>query len=355
LSVPIADIKATIQQYPQFAAFVAASAKHFHAWRDTQESALKNLQPAFAPKDLITHLSESLLAHYRGRPLTDAYAIYQHLMDYWAETMQDDAWLIAADGWKAEPHRITEEKKNKQGEVTRTIDKGWACGLVPKPLVVARYFAQEQAELDALAAKLEATEAVLTELEEEHSGEGGAFNGFDKINAKTIKERLDEIGDLSPSSFPRRRDCGGRMPERTSAQPMARRASVRDGASISSDSDNNADEIAVLKTWQKLDKQRAALKKRIKEADGALDDKALARYADLTEADIKTLVVDDKWLAALARATNTETERTGQQLTGRVRELAERYAAPLPQLEARVAELQAKVDAHLQRMGCAWT
>lgn len=145
------------------------------------------------------------------------------------------------------------------------------------------------------------------------------------------------------------------MPERTSAQPMARRASVRDGASISSDSDNNADEIAVLKTWQKLDKQRTALKKRIKEADGALDDKALARYADLTEADIKTLVVDDKWLAALARATNTETERTGQQLTGRVRELAERYAAPLPQLEARVAELQAKVDAHLQRMGCAWT
>lgn len=145
------------------------------------------------------------------------------------------------------------------------------------------------------------------------------------------------------------------MPERTSAQPMARRASVRDGASISSDSDNNADEIAVLKTWQKLDKQRAALKKCIKEADAALDAKALARYADLAAADIKTLVVNDKWLAALAHATNTETERAGQQLTERVRELAERYATPLPQIETRVAELQAKVDAHLERMGFAWT
>ena len=81
---------------------------------------------------------EDLLAHYTGKPLIDPYDIYQHLMDYWAESMQDDCYLIAADGWKAETYRIVE--KDKKG---KEKDKGWACDLVPKELIVARYFAGE--------------------------------------------------------------------------------------------------------------------------------------------------------------------------------------------------------------------
>ena len=77
-------------------------------------------------------------------------------MDYWAETMQDDCYLIAADGWKAETNRVIEtDKKGKEK------DKGWACDLVPKPLIVARYFAKEQAAIDELAAELEAITAKL--------------------------------------------------------------------------------------------------------------------------------------------------------------------------------------------------
>jgi len=40
-----------------------------------------------------------------------------------------------------------------------------------------------------------------------------------------------------------------------------------------------------------------------------------------------------------------------QTLTGRIRQLAERYATPLPQLVDEVAALSAKVDAHLRVMG----
>jgi len=89
---------------------------------------------------VIAGLSEGLLKHYQGKPLIDAYDVYQHLMDYWGEAMQDDCYLIAADGWKAETYRVL--VKNSKG---REVDKGWACDLVPKPLVVARYFAREQA------------------------------------------------------------------------------------------------------------------------------------------------------------------------------------------------------------------
>ena len=310
-SVPIVDIKPTIQQHPEFQTLIDASRAHWTAWQTQTAPKLKALKPGFHPRDLIPVLSENLLAHYRGQPLVDAYAVYQHLLDYWDESLRDDVYLVAADGWQAKPQRIIET--DKKG---REKDKGWACDLVPKALVVARYFAAEQAELDALTGELETAEAALAELEEENSGEDAAFNGFDKINAKAVKERLDEIAASADRP--------------------------------------DADELAVLKKWQKLDKQHAALKKRIKEADATLDAAAYAKYADLSEADIKTLVVDDKWLAELARRIGNETERAGQQLTRRVKELAERYAAPLPQLETRVAELQAKVDAHLQRMGFAW-
>ena len=43
-------------------------------------------------------------------------------------------------------------------------------------------------------------------------------------------------------------------------------------------------------------------------------------------------MVDDKWLAALADAVQTELDHVSKGLTGRVKELAERYAMPLPRL-----------------------
>jgi len=89
-------------------------------------------------------------------------------MDYWAETMQDYCYLIAAGGWKAETTRIIEkDKKGKQR------DKGWTCDLIPEVFIVARYFAKEQAAIDHLAAELERVTARLTQMEEEHSGEDG--------------------------------------------------------------------------------------------------------------------------------------------------------------------------------------
>jgi type I restriction enzyme M protein len=46
-----------------------------------------------------------------------------------------------------------------------------------------------------------------------------------------------------------------------------------------------------------------------------------------------------------------ELDRVSQTLTGRIRELAERYATPLPQLTKEVGTLAGRVDAHLRKMG----
>ncbi len=299
----------TIYEHPEFAAFIAGMNAHFAAWRKKSAATLKALQAGCHPKEVIATLSEGLLAHYAGKPLIDPYDVYQHLMDYWAETMQDDCYLIAADGWKAETYRIIE--KDKKG---KEKDKGWTCDLVPKALIVARYFAKEQAAIDQLAAELEGVTAQLAELEEEHGGEDGAFAELDKVNKANVAARLKEIkGDKEAK-----------------------------------------DEAAVLNEWLKLNAEEADLKKRLKEAEAALDAKAYAKYPKLTEAEIKTLVVDDKWLAALDAAIHGEMDRVSQQLTQRVKELAERYETPLPQMVSRVAELEAKVNHHLERMGFSW-
>ncbi|MBB3102683.1 HsdM family class I SAM-dependent methyltransferase [Azomonas macrocytogenes] len=309
LTVPVSEVRSIILAHPQFQRFRSKVETLFGKWQQAVTPLLTGIQPGDKPKALIAQVSETLLAAFQAAPLLDPYDIYQHLMDYWTETMQDDAYLIAADGWLALPRRIVEtDKKGK------TKDKGWICDLLPKQYIVARYFAAEQAELEAKQAELESVTSQIAELEEEHSGEDGAFSGFDKITAAQVKDRLTELGN-DPDS---------------------------------------ADERAVLKQWQQLSAREAALKKTVKTLEAELDQQAHDHYFTLSEAEVKTLVVEDKWLARLQADVQQELERISQTLAQRIRELAERYDTPLPKLENDLAALSAKVEAHLKRMGAVW-
>jgi type I restriction enzyme M protein len=123
------------------------------------------------------------------------------------------------------------------------------------------------------------------------------------------------------------------------------------GAPGGAPGDETAEEVAVLRSYLALTEQETATGAQLSAAQEALIEKVHARYATLTEAEIQTLVVDDKWLKTLAAAVQGELDRVSQTLTGRIRQLAERYATPLPQLTDEVATLAARVDEHLKRMG----
>ena len=309
LKLPLPEVKPAIFAHAEFTAFNRAATRRFANWRAAVTPQLTAFAQDGHPKALIETIAEALLASFKEVPLLDAYDIYQHLMDYWAETMQDDAYLIAADGWVARTSRIAEsDRKGK------TRDKGWTCDLIPKPYLVARYFAREQAAIEAKQAELEAAIARLGELEEEHGGEDAAFSGFDSISAATVKERLREVA----------RDPDG------------------------------AEELRALRQWLAINESIAALKKKVRECETALDRLAYEKYPTLSDAEIKALVVDDKWMARLSASVQGELDRVSQTLTGRIRELAERYAAPLPELTDEVATLAARVEEHLKRMGAAW-
>jgi type I restriction enzyme M protein len=308
LAVDKAAIKSTIFDHPEFTGFIDSMAKHFDTWRKKNANSLKELKRGIDPKDVIFGLSESLLVHYTHKPLIDKYDVYQHLMDYWAETMEDDCYSIAQDGWKAEPTRIVEKGKNGKDK-----DKGWACDLVPKPFIVARCFAKEQAGIDDLNAKLEATSAALAELEEEQSDDEGAFSELEKINKSAVTTRLKEIkGDKDA-----------------------------------------AEEATVLNQWLELSDAETDLKMRLKTAEGQLDAKAHAKYPKLSQYEVKTLVVDDKWTAKIEADIHGEMDRISQTLSQRVWTLAERYESTMSDLAKRVANLETKVDQHLKEMGFA--
>jgi type I restriction enzyme M protein len=309
LAAAPAELKATITAHPQFAGFLAGMAEHFAAWRQQAASQLLALEPGCHPKAVIRELSEGLLTHYQGQPLIDAYAVYQLLLDQWAETMQDDVYAISAEGWRAEPQRILETDKKGKSK-----DKGWACDLVPKELLVRQLFADDLEMIEGLRAELEESSSRLTELEEEHGGEEGFYAELDKLNKATVSARIKEL----------RKD------------PDA------------------ADELAALREWLLLSESELKTKRALKVAEADLDDQAYGRYGSLTEAEVRELVVQGKWLASLEQAVASEVERVSQALTGRLKQLGERYGEALPEISQRVEELEARVAGHLERMGFTW-
>ena len=114
------------------------------------------------------------------------------------------------------------------------------------------------------------------------------------------------------------------------------------------------DEAGGLDEWLKLTSEESEIKKKLKDAEADLDGKTYKKYPILTELEIKTLVVDEKWLAALDIAVHGEMDSISKALSHRVKELVERYETPFPQMVTRVADLERKVDRHLEEMGFAW-
>jgi type I restriction enzyme M protein len=414
ITVDKRQLKTAIFEHSEFATFTAGMQGLFDAWRSRVAAELKGLAPAFHPKELIVELGEGLLAHYEGKPLVDHYAVYQHLMDYWVETMQDDAYLLSSDGWKAKTHRVMEKVKSgkKKGEF---VDRGWACDLVPKAVLVGRFFKAELAKLRELRGRLESATAAQTELEEQHGGDSGALSAVgNKTEAEAaLREAIEAVwAESDPDEFktyeratrdteaqatllpqladgPFLRTCRnakgklalGAIKARLKASGRGEEAEALEGylacdaalkrhrktarglyetaaaavmeRMVDEPEAEELEDLRVLTAYLDAVSEISLAKSEIKTAEATLDAKAYAQYSELTEDDVKALVVDDKWLATLSGRIYGELDRISQALTHRVGDLAERYEIPLPEAVAQVDALQAKVASHLKRMGFA--
>ena len=352
--VPTGRLKETTVCHVELQAFAQRVAAVFNAWCAAHKSALTGLRVGDRPRELIRNLSEDLLVSVAGLPLLDRYDIYQRLMDYWAEMMQDDIYLIATDGWSAgQEVRESDEKETSDFSMKKgrkTVK--YVGALIPANLLIARFYFEDQAEISRLEEKLLQVTSRKETFEEEHGGDEGALAGLEGktgITKGTVQQRAMELKQIILNTYDE------------SAQQHRQALSIKKSSFGSTawtagtvDEDALFEELDVLYAWLQLTNEEAAARRAHQDAIKALDKQVLARYPKLTEAEIKVLVIQDKWLASLRAAVQGEVQRLAQQLAGRVMELQERYAQPLPKLEREIKALGARVEQHLKRMGLAW-
>lgn len=313
-------IKSFILNHDEFKVFRSDVFELYRSW-DHFET-LHNLETGFKPKELIYTLSEDLLAKFKDVKLISKYDIYQILMDYWAEVMQDDCYMISQDGWEVGNkvrELIPSKDKNGKNVYKETHDFEfnkirYVADLIPPQLLIAKYFQDEQKEIDELQSKLDIASSELENYMEENSGEDGlleeAKNDKGNISKKTIDDRLKVTKD--------------------------------------------SDEIKVLKECKKLLELEAKAKKELKKASDELSLEVFKKYPTLSIEEIKEIVIVDKWLKHISSQIDEEVNRVTTNLANRIKTLEERYKEPLKTIENDVNTLSAKVEDHLKAMGLSW-
>ena len=412
LQIAYDQINKSIYEHKEFISFMAEMDTLFALWEREMDKYLKTLGIDCHPKKVITEISEKILNVYYNKPLIDNYNVYQHLLGYWNEVMQDDIYIVSYDGWKAETYRVLQENSKK-----KLVDKGWTCDLIPKELVINRFFEAEKTEIENLNNDLETCVSQYQELQEEHGAEDAAlYEVSKKIDAFA---NLDEFTDLALSKyFPelhkKQNELSDNLEEQTNLLIEQSRNAVFDGLKNAKGivtktnvqkfykgMDEDAENTKILKSWldtndaiasikkeakaltaiieqsiqSKMDEGKTLeyiyeltiinqyielrdaetkLKKEIKEKEQGLDDTLYSKYPELTEEEIKLLVVNDKWLTTINNAISGEIDQISQLLTNRIKELSERYDTTLPEINKLVEDLESTVNSHLKKMGFSW-
>ncbi|MGG2972199.1 type I restriction-modification system subunit M [Geobacillus stearothermophilus] len=294
LAVDIDEIKTTIYENAEFKAYNAEIERILTDWKNKYTPLLKGIDKGINPKALINEISEGLLHAFEGNALIDKYDVYQCLMTYWLETMKDDVYMIVENGWEANSE------------------------LIPKELIIDRYFKTEKEIIEQLETERDEITRQKEEFEEENSGDEGVLedlkNDKGKISKGDVQKRVKEIKNDKEA----------------------------------------AEELKILKEYLSLIDKESQANKKIKHAQKELNEKVYDKYKELTMDEIKSLVVDDKWMASVITEIKGEVDKISYRLASRIKELAERYADSLPQIEKEVEDYEAKVKAHLERMGFAW-
>lgn len=314
LRVDSSKIKETIFSHPEFTSYSDDLERVFNSWKDKIYPILNQIDGSTAPKRFIHQITEELLKQYHNKDLVDSYNVYQHVMDYWNETLKDDVYLVVEDGWTANIRRILE--KNNKG---KEVDKGWTCDLIPKELVVKKYLQVEYQNLNNLESELESTQSEIAQFEEEHAGEDGLLSDATNDKGSITKATLTKF----------LRDNKGNKEE-------------QEGLEL-------GNQLLVL-----FEKE-GNLKKEVKDKQTKLDELTLDRFTKLTENEVRELVIDDKWITSIKSLIQTEIDSISQRLTNRIKELGERYDTKLGELSSQTHSLESKVSEHLQKMGLVWS
>ncbi|NLB78892.1 MAG: type I restriction-modification system subunit M [Clostridiaceae bacterium] len=317
LKVEKDKIREAIYDHPEFTGYSEKINKAFEDWKADNWAKLNDINKNDQPKQFIEDISKSLLKKYSKMSLIDKYDIYQCLMSYWDEAMQDDVYAIIFDGWESGKDIEREMVKRKDGTITGKM-KSFEGRVIPKTLIIECYLQQEKTVIDRLENERDEIVSRMDELKDEHGGNEGL-----------LAEVISDKGSISKGELQKR---------------------IKE---IKHDKEA-ADEFEILLQYEQLMAQESKLNTYIKNAVNKLDKLVYDQYEKLNIEKIKDLVVEKKWCRSIYEGIDTIYSAISHSLTNRIMELVERYEETMPQIKEEVAAYEAKVKSHLERMGFAW-
>lgn len=323
------DVHKTISENIEFLEYNKKVNNTYNEWKKIANPVLTNLNSTDSNKEIILNLSEEILEKFSKLELLDKYDVYQVLLAYWNETMNDDVLLIIQDelGYnlakitddiKEEPKESKKAKKDSAKEKKPKEPKiiGWEGRLIPKQIVLDAFFALEQKEIEKAEEKLSQTESEFEEFIENNSDENGYFTDYmgddEKIDSKKITSRVKLL---------------------------------------TKEKKTQNEEYKILNNYVDYESSIKSQKKHITELKKVLDDNCRNRYKTFTDAEIKDLLVNRKWYKAIDDGIQNLYITVANHLTKRIVELYERYENTLSELTSKLAEEEKVVFGHLTQMG----
>lgn len=359
----------------------------FEDWRDSVRDIILNITESTDPKQLIRELGAMILQAYLDSALLDNYDIYDCLLNYWNEKLQDDVYAIRAYGYEAareiEYVYATKKQKDENGDTVTVPDKSkiksFDGSLIPREIMERTYFGEWFSELQALADQLGVIEAEMESMREEESGDDGL-----------LKEALSSKGDLPKGNLTKRikeLEAKKTSPELVALAQMVDALGNADELERISKAtpsleatydlrtqkgafgkqkvkaawnaailaapvpDIYLDEYNCLLAYQKKMSACDEINKQIKAKQEEMDAALIEKYGKLTIEEIKHLLFDEKWMTRLCSDINSEIERILNDYMSRVVMIAKRYEHTLSELEDKSAQSRIAVHQALERMG----
>lgn len=393
LSLASSEIESTINQDTS----VLAQKKHeteifFEQWKEEIKGIILGINANTNPKELIRTIAAKLRIVYEQAKLLDNYDVYDCLLNYWNAKLQDDVYAIRAGGYEVAKEIDYEYAKKKQkdesGETIEVDDtskvKSFEGALIPKEIMEEFFFAEELTELTSLMEQSAALEAELDEMREEESGDEGLLKEVlnekgDSIPKSNLIKRIKELDDKKSSvvmdammrlmslfeegktaemevlirEVPKLGEFDIRNKNGAFAKAKLK-AALKAATESAVVPEIYAEEYAALAKYSEKYAEMAVADKAYKVARKALDEKLVAKYAELTTEEIKYLLFDMKWMAKLSSEVCDEIEQVLNVISSKVLLIAKRYEHTLCEIEDRTKESRAAVVSALKRMGYKW-
>ncbi|MCG3417550.1 HsdM family class I SAM-dependent methyltransferase [Oceanobacillus jordanicus] len=364
----------------------------FSAWRNEIKDMMLNINADINPKELIRNIGLQILHRFESAQLLDNYDVYDFLLNYWNESMQDDVYIIKASGYEAggEVEYVYAQKKQKDesGETVSVDDttkmKSFEGALISREVIENEYFEKELLALKDLIEKSALLESELDEMREEESGEDGLLvnalnekgDSIPKANLnKQIKElesrktssvmsditkliELLDVGDTDEMEKTVKANSelkGYELRNKNGSFGKSKlKAALKDAIHNAVMPEVYADEYKALLAFQAKMTEKEEVDKAVKETQKAFEELVLEKYGELSVDEIKYLLFDKKWMAKLEDDITDAIDQVLNDLASRVVLIAKRYEHTLSELEEKVVQSKVRVKSALERMGYSW-